>query len=70
MGNQAHLPLTDEARTQVLELQASERRILVQMYCLQSETWEQADESGNKNPWLLGEMSENRFPDARGREEG
>jgi hypothetical protein len=23
-----------------------------------------------KNPWLLGEMSENRFPDARGREEG
>jgi hypothetical protein len=23
-----------------------------------------------KNPWLLGEMFENRFPDARGREEG
>jgi hypothetical protein len=23
-----------------------------------------------KKPWLLGEMSENRFPDARGREEG
>ncbi len=23
-----------------------------------------------KNPWLLREMSENRFPDVRGREEG
>ena len=31
------------ARTQVLEVQASERRILVQLYCLQSETWEQAE---------------------------
>lgn len=40
--------MTDEARTQVLELQASERRILVQLYCLQSEAWEQAevDEAG------------------------
>jgi hypothetical protein len=27
----------------VLEVQASERRILVQLYCLQSETWEQAE---------------------------
>ena len=54
----------------MLELQANERRILVQMYCLQSETWDQTDESGKKNPWFLGEMSENRFPDARGREEG
>jgi hypothetical protein len=26
--------------------------------------------SKKKNPWFLGEMSENRFPDARGREEG
>jgi hypothetical protein len=34
----------------VLELQASERRILVQMYCLESEAWEQADEIGKKNP--------------------
>jgi hypothetical protein len=25
---------------------------------------------GKKHPWLLGEMFENRFPDARGREEG
>ena len=54
----------------MLELQASERRILVQMYCLQTEAWDQADESGKKNPCLLGKMSENRFPDARGREEG
>ncbi len=27
----------------MLELQASERRILVQLYCLQSEAWEQAE---------------------------
>ena len=33
-------------RTQVRELQASERRILVQLYCLQSEAWEQADVGG------------------------
>lgn len=32
----------------MLELQASERRVLVQLYCLQSEAWEQAevDEAG------------------------
>ena len=35
--------MTHGARTQVLELQASERRILVQLYCLQSEAWEQAE---------------------------
>ena len=27
----------------MLELQSSERRILVQLYCLQSEAWEQAE---------------------------
>ncbi len=27
----------------MLELQASERRILVQLYCLQNETWEQTE---------------------------
>jgi hypothetical protein len=31
---------------------------------------DQSVRKGEKNPWLLGEMSENRFPDARGREEG
>jgi hypothetical protein len=31
------------AQTQVRELQLSERRLLVQLYVLQSEAWEQAD---------------------------
>ena len=34
------------ARTQVVELQASERRILVQLYCMQSEAWEDGEASG------------------------
>lgn len=34
------------ARTQVVELQASERRILVQLYCMQSEAWEHREASG------------------------
>jgi hypothetical protein len=34
------------AQTQVRELQLSERRLLVQLYVLQSEAWEQADGDG------------------------
>ncbi len=30
----------------------------------------QNDGGKEKNPWLLGKMFENRFPDASGREEG